>query len=702
MKKFNGKAYMVITLFLASLVATPVMVAGSTYDNDFNLDQFDNPGDLIGGFGKGFGNIFRGLGYGGELLAAVFDMLLMQTLTNFSGKETLPGVYVLSAFQEKTVSHVPRDYSGGEEEIYLLPYEYLGVSAAVYNPNTYGYPYCVVTQSGTYEFNITTGVGVTLVIWDQDNSFVNAVKKIISFFNKIFSYIERGALDEITEDLIREGIELITWFLIHINDIFTGDELFVLNPITWQKLEIKTDDTFSVTKEWFVTGPDWNIDSGMDMPIAGSAVDSTLFMWNETAKARKDSYMQWLLTETDDVSLLEDIYTSFSFDLIQLWIKNFEIHINVAAALDLLTNGGGTVDVTEIFQGLDIEFYLFTHHLAGAFLYNDTNDDNKLSANYVQVNQTGTNIPVLVDGKPVEVPIASELTHRLILGTVDNFQYNLPLEEGGKIKWGLKLNQPTITPVPVGIDLDSYLGASNESLDYIDFGFSFEPKTIELATEDGGTVPVLHGAVKVVQNFAPWNEITNPPYGAINDIHGLDLAIIYVSTILHFHLNIATLGEDPEEKLDRFNDYDNITHTIKIGNYLPENIKDKLEFVDIAGPDYFYGAKGTTDSAPATTNTLPLSFFKTEREKHETFEGVPSEVEPFAADIGLNVSFSVMIYAICFSEFDDGTGIWHDPTFSVYMVFEAKGFWAIILLVAGVGLVGVATILIKRRKDARF
>jgi hypothetical protein len=61
-----------------------------------------------------------------------------------------------------------------------------------------------------------------------------------------------------------------------------------------------------------------------------------------------------------------------------------------------------------------------------------------------------------------------------------------------------------------------------------------------------------------------------------------------------------------------------------------------------------------------------------------------------------------MVYAVCFPEFDDGTGIWHDPTFSVFMVFEAKGFWALILLIAGVGLVGVATILIKRRKDMRF
>ena len=74
----------------------------------------------------------------------------------------------------------------------------------------------------------------------------------------------------------------------------------------------------------------------------------------------------------------------------------------------------------------------------------------------------------------------------------------------------------------------------------------------------------------------------------------------------------------------------------------------------------------------------------------------------FATDVQLNISFNVMAYAVCFPMFNDGTGIWHDPTFSVYMVFEAQGFWALILLIAGVGLVGIATILIKRRKDARF
>jgi len=94
--------------------------------------------------------------------------------------------------------------------------------------------------------------------------------------------------------------------------------------------------------------------------------------------------------------------------------------------------------------------------------------------------------------------------------------------------------------------------------------------------------------------------------------------------------------------------------------------------------------------------------FEVEANAHQTYEGTPGEVDTFAADIGLNITLSVMVYAVCFPMFEDGSGIWHDPTFSVFMVFEATGFWALILLVAGVGLLGVATILIKRRKDSRF
>ncbi len=713
MKKVSTKSLMVITLVVASFTATPMMVAGYDYDNDYTYDQIGltDPTALIGGFGSIFGMMFRGLGPGGNVLATVFEMLFMQTLSNFSGKEILPGVYAISATQEDN-DLFNKTFSNMNTEKFFAPYEYI---EGAYSVSEYGRAYCEVERSGTIQYNLTVGAGVTLIIWDNDGSFVNAVKRIINFFTELEPYINSpstsstispstSSIGGIPEGLIKKGVELITWFLIHINDIFTGEELFVLNPITWQKLDIKTSLGFSINKTWKVTGIDGLDDLDLTLEAAISGGNIILDTWNTTAHFRSDSYMEWLFTEVEVVADLEKTFTSFTFDIFQLWVKKFEIHIDVGEILNLLGGGGGSINPASIFQGLNIEFFLFTHHLTGAFLYNDTSfnptPNGKLDVNYTQLTDN-VGAPIYDStGDPVKVPQNSELTHRLMLGSVNDFDFALPALVDGKVSWGLTLDQATLYPIPVGVNVDSYLGATEESLAYISFGFTFEPKTIDLPTTDGGTVPVLHGAVKLDQEFAPWNDDLAPD--ANSPIEGLDLAIIYVSTVLHFHLRIDTIGDDPTARLDPTDDYDETTHSLKIGNYLPHNIRDKLDFVDIAGPNYFYGAEGTTDTAPASTSILPVALFEVEANTHKTFEGTPGEVDTFAADIGLNVTFSVMVYAVCFPMFEDGSGIWHDPTFSVFMVFEATGFWALILLVAGVGLLGVATILIKRRKDSRF
>ncbi|HUW89043.1 MAG TPA: hypothetical protein VMV43_00840, partial [Candidatus Nanopelagicaceae bacterium] len=445
MKKICTKSLMVITLVVASFTATPMMVAGYDYDNDYTYDQMGitDPSALIGGFGSILGGVFRGIGPGGDVLATVFEMLFMQTLTNFSGKEILPGVYAISATQENTYSDL-RDFSTPRNQTYMVPFDYI---EGTYNISKYGYAYCEVATSGTYQYNLTVGAGVTLVIWDKDGSFVNAVKKIIDFFTEIQPYLgglsssstespRTSSIGGIPEELIQKGVELITWFLIHINDIFTGEELFVLNPITWQKLVIQTDSGFSISKTWKVTGNDEILDE-YDVTLETAIPEGLAILnsWNITAQAKQDSYMEWLFTELEVVANIKKEFTSFTFDLFQLWVKNFEIHIDVGEILSLVSGGGGgSINPAAIFQGLDIEFFLFTHHLTGAFLYNDSNSDKKLSANYVQVNNS-IGDPVLVDGHPVEVPHSSELTHKIMLGTVNDFDFALPAQDGNKISW---------------------------------------------------------------------------------------------------------------------------------------------------------------------------------------------------------------------------------------------------------------------------
>jgi len=665
------------------MTAMPIM-ANAEEDSRFDFDQIGGGRDLITGFQGGFGSMLGGLGYAGTLLGKVFEMLFVQAYEDFDAQEMMSGVYVLSAFNETTLPVRNNDYDVIENrEYHLLPEDYDDTGIP-------GTAYCEVVKTGSYDSVLTVGVGVTLIIWDNDHSFINAVKKLISFFKTL----RENEGEAISEDLVREGIELITWFLIHINDIFTGDELFILNPITWQKVEITPDGDFEITKTWFYS--DDNIFPSDDVALAG-AFDSAMIGWNDTAKANKDSYMEWLLRPTEDIPLVTAIWTQFTFDLIELWIKNFEIHIDLSEIINIGRGEGG--DFAQAFGGCDIEFYLFTHHLAGAFLYNDLNSDNKTTVNYVDTT-------VNIDGQATDIsyPQSSEITHRLILNYVDNFNFMLPTKNpDNTISWGLELQNVNISAVPVGIDLDSYLAAPQETLAYMHFGFTFDPiKSVRGAD--------LLGKIKLDQLFAPWNSPDNPDANA--SIEGLDMAIIYVSTVLHFHLNIATYSEQtpPDAKLDDYydgdandDDYVEESHELKIGNYLGGT--EPLDFVDIAGPYYDYGNETIIqrERANASTEIIPLALWTGEMERHDTFTP-PSEtnVESFSSDIRVSANFTVLAYAVCYPEFEDGTGIWHDPTFSVYMVFESKEFWALIVLIAGVGLVGVATVLIKRRKDSRF
>jgi hypothetical protein len=692
---------LVFTILFVSIFAMPLVVNAQekTTDDVFDFNQV-NPG-IFNGFQDGFGALFgQNLGYGGQILEAIFGMLFLQSM-NLSSHEMLDNVFVLSANYSETFVGDTYNFAAenDEWEVYWAPHEYndlIPVITGAATPDEYGHAYCVVHKEGEYTYELEVGAAVTLIIWDFDRSFITAINKLINFFKMIIheTQVLGGA---ISEELIKEGVALLTWFLIHINDIFTGDELFIMNPITWKKLNIIPGAGFNITKEWYVTGDtsgDMNINPGLDPKledIAAGAGDLVLTAWDVMAQNRNDDYMQWLLEDSLDEAF-ENVWTQFSFDLIQLWVKNFEIHIDVSEILEVLFGGGGgnpEVAIVNAFNGCNIEFYLFTHHLAGAFLYNDTDSNRIISANYVPIN---------VDGSEVAVPYSNELSHRLVLGSVGEYSFEKPTinPSNKSISWGLNLADVNITAVPLGVNLQAYNDAPEENLDYVYFGFTFEP----LADPQLGAA---HGFLKLDQFFAPWND-PDAPY-ANSAIPGLDLAIIYVSTVLHFELDIRTQGELPEEPTEflQTEHYKSTEHKLMVGNYLGGNAQDELEFIDIAGPDYEYGSELSRLTDPASTSIIPVLVWQMEHERHDTITATGgTEVSTFASDIQVRAEFNVMVWAVCYPEFNDGTGIWHDPTFSVYMIFESEGFWALIVLIAGVGLVGVATILIKRRKDSRF
>ncbi len=174
---------------------------------------------------------------------------------------------------------------------------------------------------------------------------------------------------------------------------------------------------------------------------------------------------------------------------------------------------------------------------------------------------------------------------------------------------------------------------------------------------------------------------------------------------MHFELNIATQGQLPEAPTELLSQerYNRTEKKIKLGNYLGSRAQDELEFIDIAGPDYEYGSETFKSTAPASTSIIPVLVWLLEHERHDTVVAAGgTEVGTYSSEISVQAEFSVLVWAVSYPQFENGTGIWHDPTFSVYIVFESEEFWALIVLIAGVGLVGVATVLIKRRKDRRF
>ena len=639
MKDMNMKSFLIVTFFLTSVFAMPMAATG--YDKSLNdrleLSQVDV--GIFEGFQGGFGALFgENMGYGGEILGSIFQTLFLQGL-NLSAREKLDNVFVLSANQTR---HETGTYDfaaqGRSTDIFFAPEQYNEILRGV--ASDAGFAYCEIKREGAFNYNLEIGAGITLVIWDHDRSFITAVLKLINFFNKLMAY-EDDLEDEIPEDLIRDGIALITWFLIHINDIFTGDELFILNPITWQRLDIDPLLGYNVTKTWKVSGNDYAITPGLDIILSNTEAKA---LWELEANNTKDSYMQWLLSPTSVSDIAPTVWTQFSFDLIQLWIKNFEIHIDVAEILDAARNqDGGSPEraIVNAFGGCDIEFYLFTHHLTGAFLYNDLNGDNRLSANYVDLINESSGLPILDnEGDPIQLPFDNELTHRLVLGTVGNFKFETPkINSSNKsISWGLTLEDAEISAVPIGVDLNSYLKAPIETLDEIHFGFTFEPQ-IDKEFNAG------KGELKVVHKFEPWNSGAGPN----GPIEGLDLAILYVSSVLHFHLNIATQGEIPDapEELLRHDHYSNTTNEITIGNYIGHKAQEELEFVDIAGPEYLYGNdESSADSANATTNILPLVVWEWEMDRHDTIYSEEGSADNFASNISIDIEFDVLLYNI--------------------------------------------------------
>ncbi|MHA1729544.1 MAG: hypothetical protein ACTSWY_12575 [Promethearchaeota archaeon] len=711
--------------------------AGGSGIGGFNFENMDEdtianmPQSLSAGLGQVFG-MFRGLGPSGAALGQILSLLLGD-IANLSIQDSLiEHVYVLNASYTQTNAW-NRTFSGED-------YNINWIWKQRYGRNESEYPYVIVNKTGTISYTHTYGASVVFIIWDNDDSFITALQKVIDAFQTVMNRVdELGRPKDWNEDEQKEVISLIvgqvlnaiSYLLIHINDIINGDELITTNIITWDSFSTVTSSDFAITKSFRLSNGDGDLSN--DTTISKLKID----LWRNVAEARNDEYMLWLLDNSSDFADKTKDWSHFTFNLIEIWLKNFEIHINAQAIVDRLFNAAsnegfpqssqvslgtnnkegifGDMAIYEIFQGLDIEIYLMTHSLRGFIGYNDTNDDGVPNVEYNNVTEDGVNTATIKD---------SEAEYWFVLGDLGEVIWNEPeliVDDKGikKIQWSVKMNDPKMAAVPIGLGPDTMESLTWENLDHIEMGFTFTPILKEYVDTEGYTTlqpehqteQMAHGLVKLDQYFGIWND-GNGPNNA--DLIGMDFAVIFISTMTHFHVHfdVNELTESPETaKLyeqaglleeGRYTNSTDYKHgMIKVGRYsgdLP------LAYVDIAGPAYQQDDDPTTpetyDEYNASTCTIPLAFFEFDAAGSVQQADATNPTQSFEASGFVNLESSVMIYAVNYPTWKgSGDQIWHDPTFSVFMTWDNPGFWAVILVIGGVTLVAVAALMITKRKN---
>ncbi len=663
-----------LMLFFFILLSSNIIILTSNKDNEVDLKTSALTPNQ-------FYDSFKFFGPNGELLAQLFDILFNQSLT-LDKHEILDGVYVFNASKNKNYSGT---YYFGEndQEIHLLSWaDANNDSINDFADPGPGVSYCVVSKIGSFNYSINIEAHVTLIVWDNDRSFVDAMKRILDF-----AILLHGQAPE--EILISEQSKLISWLLKYLNSIFSGDELFIFNPIAFQKIEFTPLQGYDITKTWYNTGANGIIDNDDFM------IDpSILVNWNATAGIVKDSRMQWLLTNMSGNPFTVQSYITISFDLIQLWLKNFEISVD--AGVTNMENQD-----TSVFTGMSIESYLFRHNLKGGYLYRDDDLDASVVVDVEEKIIAEEKPDLVLSGKKVEV------TDNIVLTVIGGI-HTLPPEVEGEenVTWAVSLKDIQVTCLPIGIAIDSYQPAYKENLTFMDFKLTFINSAGEPNTD--GKVNAI-GNVKLEHNLAPWNNGSGPK----KDITGLDLAMMYLSSIFHFKFDVDAQNIDlvNQTQSDIIDEYDKTNNRLKIKNYLGRG-DNYLDFVDITGDNYILGQKATLNGEPIggtsyeANSAIELSgLWKLQGDSCELHTGdIDTIKDDFSPDFGYNISNNVMFYANCYSNFSDNNapGIWHDPTFYIYMVFirETTSFWPILFVIMGVGLAGIATIMIiifKRR-----
>jgi hypothetical protein len=676
------------SLVLLSVIALSGIIVPGMYISQANANvtpqQFSDFGSLFtdpSSVGSTLGSMIGGMeGFEGNVLGDIFTLIFDQ-IRNFGDQEMLVGknVFVFNANANATTTTRHVD----QTQLYSMYAPYQDTKNATYR--------ITINRAVHVDVTFKQQAQIVIILWDSDGSLVAAIKKVLAVVNEGIAYAQSNpGATEIPQDLIEKAAECVTWMLVHINDIITGDEQIIFQPSYYWSYNVT--GTISETHSWY--------------NVTASAPVSNINSTGWSTAALNDPYMTYLRASSKSVSgTWAD--TGFLFHLFQLWMQRFQISINMSKLGNLINFGQGGGNVTEnmlgnLLEGVDIKFTFTQHHLLGGLLYDDLNSDLKPTVDYVTTpyqytDSSGT--------KNVTIPTSSELRYKLdIASSGSNWTPTAPYPDGNKVRWSVQFNNPTVRATPIG--MDAYEAAASGAgitmpVSSLKFGFSFEPTFGNLNVVDAQgnirkQVNFGKGVVKLDQEFGAFNNsiISDPR------LQGLDLAVMYFSHIFKFDFSYRN---QPNPTLYEATDWvDRADGTI---DFLGSGDTDYFGSIDIAGPGYTTTTGGTT-VYPAQTSIIPfvmfnLTYSANRAVANDDFSISQGESAFRQQSLYLGISSAWAFYCVSYPEWD-GSALVHDPTFSIFMTLESEVPWAVVLLIVTIGALVGGAIMIYLKKQGRY
>ncbi|MHA1522257.1 MAG: hypothetical protein ACTSRK_18950 [Promethearchaeota archaeon] len=724
----NKKSITIFCLILLPLFTAPIITDAGAVSSiksvASEIDTVQEGQELTNVLGNMF-SMFRQFGASGEVFADVLQ-LLFTNFENMSNTESdVRGMYVLNASLESEEAETTEQIFNDEKYVYY-PWSVYTLDNATNPADQEELPYFVLDRSGSVNYTVDSGASITFIIWDDDSSFIDALDKVINAaktFAEIAREAEAGTLndEQAQAEAIATLVEAITYFLIHINDIITGDEVIIVNLIGYTNY--KLDFSGTVTGEWYAT------ENGIATENENRTLDILYPEWeteySALAEEYNDEHMNYILSDDWDMDNTTKEFTTFSFDLIELWLKEFQVSIDAEAIIAAITGDAGNEyfdgkEATDIFQELKLEFYVFTHHFQNYYLFDDAKFDDPLydatdqAKAYNGVPDVSWETVGEFEGEPVERISDTEIDYYLLFQGAAEWTFIEPIYDAddGEMHWGILIDELDFRVMPLGMEDDAVNAtvAPIETMDYLKLGFSFKPTKRDNIDTGGydyinaqGETTMGSAKVKLLQEFGMWErDADGKPFTPALKDKDYQLSTVFLSTIFHFKLwienrQVTEGAEQPSEALLSENNYNSSTSRVKVGDVegdLP------LAEIEIAGPNYnMTTPEGVTTEHAAKTNTIPAIYAEWEGQNSETYTQEDNSTAAISSVV--NFDFSMLIYAVSYDVFNStGNQIIHDPTFSIFIVSENPGIWAVILVVGSVTLVGVAAVMITKRKQA--